>query len=252
MITTVSRADFLDCYWDYRPGEHVALIQPTGGGKTYMAYQLLQRAMADNPHLSVVSLMPKPSDPATSAWAGKLGLKEIPSWPPRLLLPWQSRPSGYVLWPRHAKNLPPDKRRELVAAELKKGIDSQYWSGNSITFCDDTHSAAVLMGLNPYLEELWVNGRAGGAGLWAATQKPSGTLGTGSVSSFMYSSASHLFLGRDNDERNIRRFGEIGGVDPKLVERIVRDLRVFQVNGHPVSEQLYIDLRGPYMLLIGP
>lgn len=252
MITRLSRDEFLDSYWQYRPGEHVAFIQPTGGGKTVMAYQCLERAMGDNPHLRVVSLMPKPADPATVQWASRLNLKEVPAWPPLKLKFWEEKPSGYVLWPPHATNLPPEARRAQVAAELKKGIDAQYWAGNSITFCDDTHSAAVLMGLNPYLEELWVNGRANGSGLWAATQKPSGTIGTGSVSSFMYSSASHLFLGRDNDERNIQRFGEIGGVDPKLIESVVRDLRMYSVNGHSVSEQLYVDLRGPYMALIGP
>lgn len=255
MIATLSRADFLSEFWDYRPGEHALWVTPTGGGKTHLAYQCLEQSMRQNPGLSVVSLMPKPADPSTVEWAARLNLRETPVWPPQKKI-WdafeQNRPDGYVLWPKHPLDLPPDQRREAVGQVLRKGLDSQYKRGNSITFVDDAHSAAVLMGLNEYLEEMLVNGRAGGAGAFLALQKPSGTLNTGSVSSFAYSSASHIFLGRDNDERNIRRFGEIGGVDPRLVENIVRNLRMFNVNGHSVTEWLYVDLRGPYMALVGP
>jgi hypothetical protein len=255
VITSLSRAEFLDEFWDYRPGEHVAFIEPTTQGKTHLAYQCLERAMRQHPQLSIVSLMPKPKDPATVAWAQRLNLRETPVWPPQKKV-WDvfesSKPDGWVCWPKHAQNLDPEQRHELIAEQLKKAVDQQYWSGDSITFADDTHSAAVLMGLNPYFEEVLVNGGAGGAAFWGALQKPSGTVGTGSVSSFIYSATTHLFLGKDRDERNIQRFGEIGGVDPRLVQSVVRDLRMFSIDGHSISEKLYIDKRGPYMALIGP
>lgn len=247
----LTRSQFLGEAFSYKPGEHLSLISPTGSGKTHFAYQLLEQAMWQNPELSVVSLMPKPADPTTEDYAHKLNLRIIDDWPPRKKL-LQDDPDGYVLWPKHARNLPPDERNERIGATLRKGLDAQYWSGDSITFCDDAHSAAVLMKLNPYLETTWINGRAGGSALWAATQKPSGTLGTGSVSSFMYSATTHLFLAKDNDERNIKRFGEIGGINPRLIEDIVRNLRIMNVNGHNVSEQLYIDMRGPYFAIIEP
>lgn len=40
-LLKVSRQDFLDNRWEYRPGEHVTFIGNTGSGKTYMAFQLL-------------------------------------------------------------------------------------------------------------------------------------------------------------------------------------------------------------------
>src|ERR1017187_7361274 len=40
-------------YFDYRPGQHLALIEPTGGGKTRLKYQLLRAAMQQNPGLGV-------------------------------------------------------------------------------------------------------------------------------------------------------------------------------------------------------
>ncbi len=241
-------------YFRYEPGEHLLIVEPTGGGKTFLAYRALRSAMDQQPGLSIVSLMPKPKDASTSAWAKALNLRETGDWPPRRRLRdlASEKPAGYVLWPRHQMDLPPAERREKIGQILRAGIDSQYRSGDSITFVDDAHSAAIFMGLNEYLEELLVNGRSGGAAGWLALQKPSGSQGTGSVSSFAYSSASHIFLGRDNDARNIRRFGEIGGFDPARIEKIVRNLRLHRIGGHTVSEKLYLDQRGPHLCLIGP
>lgn len=247
----LSREAFLTEFWRYEPGEHVLIVEPTGGGKTHLAYQLLGETMRQHPDLSVVSLMPKPVDPSTVTWARALDLRETPTWPPvRKLL--SGKPSGYVLWPRHRMDVPPEQRREFIGQVLRKGIDSQYRKGKSITLVDDAHSSAAMMGLNTYIEELLVNGRANEAGAWLALQKPSGSLASGGITSFAYSSATHLFLGRDNDERNIRRFSEIGGIDPREVASIVRDLRLYRIGNHTVSEKLYIDQRGPYKALIGP
>lgn len=248
---SLSRGAFLDEYFRYEPGEHLLIVEPTGGGKTHLAYQLLGEAMRQHPELSVVSLMPKPADPSTAAWGKALDLRETPAWPPHRKL-FASKPRGHVLWPPHRLDLPPAERRQKIGDVLRTGLDTQYRNGSSITFIDDAHSAAVFMGLNEHLEELLVNGRAGGAAAWMALQKPTGSAATGGVSSFAYSSATHIFLGRDNDERNIRRFGEIGGVDSREIETLVRSLRLYRIGQHTVSEKLYLDLRGPYKALIGP
>lgn len=251
MVVQLTRDEFLDEYFDYRPGEHLNLISPTQRGKTHLSYQLLRRAMQQNPHLSVVSAMPKARSPATHAWAESLGLKEIPAWPPRRW-PWQEYPPGWLLWPPHRQDLDTDANRAQIGQVMRAMLKDQYWRGDSITFADDVYVAAVMMGLNADFEEFWTAGSEGGAGLWSANQKPSGTMGGGSVSSFSYNAPVHLFLGKDTDDRNIRRFGEIGGVDPREVESIVRNLRLYSINGKSISEQLYIDKRGPYMALIGP
>lgn len=250
-LQQLNRQEFLDEYFRYEPGEHLLIVEPTGGGKTHLAYQLLGEAMQQHPELSVVSLMPKPADPSTVAWAKALNLRETPVWPPQRKL-LGGKPAGHVLWPKHRMDLVPALRRQKIGDVLRTGLDSQYRRGKSITFIDDAHSAAVFMKLNEHLEELLVNGRAGGAAAWMALQKPSGSAATGGVSSFAYSSATHLFLGRDNDQRNIRRFGEIGGFDSGEIESIVRNLRLYQIGNHTVSEKLYLDQRGPRKALIGP
>jgi len=251
-LLELDRSVWLDEYFDYNPGEHVVIIEPTGGGKTHLAYQMLGEVMHRYPRLSVVSFMPKPADPSTAAWARALNLRETPEWPPRPKL-FRGKPAGHVLWPRHRMDLAPAERREEVGKVLRAGLDAQYKHGNSISLVDDAHSAATYMGLNDYIEEQLVNGRAGGAAAWLPLQKPSGTVNAGGITSYAYSSPTHLLFGKDTDTRNLKRLAEIGGgIDPARVEGIVRNLRLYRIGTHTVSQKLYIDKRGPYMALIGP
>jgi hypothetical protein len=250
-VLRLTREQFLTEYWDYRPGEHVSFIAPTGKGKTFLAYSLLDHAMRQNPGLKVASLMPKASDDTASQWARSLDLKETPDWPPSKKW-WQEKPRGYICWPVHDPALDAAADREKVGGILRKCMHKQFYAGNSIVFADDIHVIAVLMNCNPECEMFWTAGRSSGAGLWSANQKPSGTVGSGSVSSFSYNAPAHLFLGRDTDERNVKRFGEIGGVDPREIEGIVRNLRLYQIDGNSVSEVLYIDKRGPYLASLLP
>lgn len=253
-LLRLTREEFLSEYWTHRPGEHVAIIEPTGGGKTHLAYQLLAESMKQNPSTTVISFMPKPKDPATVEWAARLNLREVGDWPPpkRFKDYLGEAPAGYVLWPKHPMAAAPAQRRAYVGDVLRRGLDDAYKRGNSISFLDDAHSAATMMGLNDHLEETLVNGRAGGASAWVALQKPSGTQASGSVTSFVYSSPTHLFLGRDTDQRNLKRLGEIGMFDGRETEDIVRNLRLFSIDGHTVSEKLYLNRNGPYRCLVGP
>jgi hypothetical protein len=250
-LLELSRAEFLDGYFAYRPGEHLAVIEPTGGGKSWLCYQLLQQAMRQNPDLAVLVTMPKPADATAAAWGPTLGLAETPVWPPVRKM-FAGRPPGHIVWPPHDMSLPPEQRRERIGDVLRRSVDDAYRKGRTITFVDDAHSAATMMGLNSYIEETLVNGRSNKAAMWVALQKPSGSAATGSVSSFVYSSTRHLFLGRDDEDRNVQRFGEIGAFDAKETQQIVRNLRLYRIDGETVSQKLYIDKRGPYRCLVGP
>lgn len=251
-LLELDRAEWLDSYFEYNPGEHVVIIEPTGGGKSTLAYQMLGEVMRRYPGLSIVSFMPKPTDVTTAQWAAALNLRETPVWPPQRKL-LQPKPAGHVLWPKHRMDLPPAERREEVGKVLRTGLDSQYKRGNSISLVDDAHSAATYMGLNDYIEEQLVNGRSGGAAAWLPLQKPSGTVNAGGITTYAYSAPTHLLFGKDTDTRNLKRLSEIGGgIDPRRIEQIIRNLRLYRIGTHTVSQKLYVDKRGPYMALIGP
>ncbi len=249
-VQEIPRAEFLGNYFDYRPGEHVNIIAPTGAGKSHFLYQLTERAMAEYPALRVCSLMPKPSDSTTESWAHNLGLAETPVWPPKRHF-WEPEPAGHVLWPRHIKD-DEARNRAHIGDQFRHAVNDLYWQGSSLTFADDSYLIGVIYGLNSELDRHWIAGRSNNASLFTSLQKPSGTL-QGAVSSFAYDSPTHMFFGRDNDERNLRRISEIGlsQIDPDQIKSVVRNLRVHRIGNSAVSEMLYLDRRGPYTAIIG-
>lgn len=215
-------------------------------------WQAIGATQRQHPELTYVSFMPKPNSPSTVNWARALNFREVPDWPPKKHLLGQ-QPDGYVLWPRHRKDLQAAANRAQIAAKFREAMNKLYWQGNCVLFADDIFILAVLMELNPECEQFWTAGGEGGAGLWSANQKPSGTVGSGSVSSFSYNAPSHLLLGRDTDLRNVKRFSEIGGgIDPEEIAHIVRNLRLFRIGPKAISEVLYIDTRGPYKCTLLP
>lgn len=251
-LARYDRTEFLTRRWDYQPGQHVTAIQPTGGGKTYWMYQLLQHT-----GMPAVTLVMKPKDPEPARWTRILGYKEIPSWPPPPRWPWQERPAGYTLWPRQSLT-DIDADEALMKREFSAALTHVYSHGEQIAFADEVGGLCELR-LQKQLKALWTRGRSMHAGLWCATQKPSGDQGGPPVPTYLYSAASHLFLGYDQTKANRQRFGEIGGVDPRMVEDAVMQLRLHpvSVNGvtNYVSEQLHIMKGGPrgaYMCVIEP
>lgn len=254
-LARFDRDEFLGHRWDWNRGEHVYLCEPTQQGKSFLANQLIQRTLPDYEGIRFVSFMPKPRDPATSEWAPRIGLKVIDHWPPPARFPFQDKPAGYVLWPKHLAAATPKENREHLAAMMRPALKDLYWGGNSIAFADDAHIAAVLCGLNPEFEEHLTAGGGMDASLWIANQKPSGSQATGSLTTFAYSAPTHLIFGHDPDKRNLQRLSEIGGVNAEMIEDIVRNLPVHRImtpsGPKNVSEKLYIHKLG-YMCIIGP
>lgn len=253
-IAQIPRREWLNCYFDFQPGQHIGWFEPTQQGKTHLMYQCAEVALAQNPGLTAISLMPKPRSPATRQWAEKLGWQIIDDWPPKPLWPGQQRPPGYVLWPKHMVGKDPDSirvNRERLARIFRKAMVSQYQRGGSLTLVDDAHIIAALLDLNPELEEILTAGGEGGASAWLTSQKTSGSRATGSLTTFAYNQPEQFLLGYEPIEINRQRFNEIGGVDAGMVSDIVSRLP-----RHPIrtprgvkyiSDKLHLDLRGPWM-----
>jgi hypothetical protein len=203
-------------------------------------------------------LVMKPRDPVPAQWSRRLGFREMPTWPPPAKWPWEEKPRGWTLWPKQTLT-DVDKDEAHLAAEFAKALTWVYSHGDRIAFADEIHGLCEL-NLQKQLSALWMRGSGMGAGLWAASQKPSGMQGGAPVPTWMYSAPAHLFLGYDQTAANRQRFGEIGGVDPKKVEEAVMSLRLHEVMSggrkKHVSDQLYIRKGGPagaYMCVItGP
>lgn len=239
-IARFSREEFLAARWAYRPGEHVALTAPTQNGKTTLLFDLLAATDLTWCSRPPAILVAKPKDPVVARGLARLGYPEIRSWPPRRL--FRAAPPGYGLWPRHLRDVEPATNNAHLARAFRPALRDLFWRGNTVTVADETYHLCVMLGLADELTQHWTQGAGMGSALWDGTQKPSGTQ-QGTIPTFRYNSATHTFLGNDPDKRNRDRFGEIGGVDPRMVSETVLSL--------PRYEWLYINRNGPWMCVVG-
>jgi hypothetical protein len=225
-IVTIHRDQFLSYYWAYSPGDMVTVLAPYGGGKTVLAFQLLQATAT--PELPAVVLVMKPKDKEVSRWTRAMKLLVVRDWPPsrlRRLVLREKRP-GWVLWPGETDDPDADDRRH--AAIFRRCLRERYRSAGRakgkpcIVFADETYSLEHEMKLTRDLVRIWTKGRSVGCGLFAASQRPVW------ISRWALQ-AHHLFLGYDPDRQMQQRYGEIGGgIDPDVVRDAVARLKEFQ------------------------
>lgn len=215
IIKSFPRQYFLDHLWRYRDGEHVSFLAPTQCGKTHLANQLL--AVTATQKRPAVTLVMKPRDITSKKFARASGYRRIRSWPPGPEMRfWRHPPPGYVLWPKHQYD--PDIDDPEHYRIFRGAVLDCYKRGGRIVFADEVYSLVHELGLKRELITVWTKGASMDCGLWSATQRPR------DVPLHMYSQAGHLFLGNDPDKSSRDRFGEIGGVDPRLVSEAVAQL----------------------------
>jgi energy-coupling factor transporter ATP-binding protein EcfA2 len=213
-IRSYTRDVFLHQVWKYEAGEHVSVLAPTGGGKTHLINQLLQVTARED--LQALSLVMKPRDQTAKRFAKASKHRVVRSWPinPASEFWRPKKPPGYVLWPRHTFD--PDVDDWQHKAVFRRAILDSYKKGKRILFADEVFSLARELRLERELVTVWTKGRSMECGLWGATQRPWG------APQQMYSQAEHVFISYSPDTRDHDRYGEIGGVDPKLVADAVK------------------------------
>lgn len=231
MIETIGREEFIGTRFDYRAGEHVTVLGPTGSGKTELGYHLLEASATVD--LPAIMFIMKPKDETADRWIKKNNYKKVTTWPPSLMI-MQKKPAGYALWPKHTFN--PELDDMNMEHQFRAAILDSYKRGNRIVFADEVAGLVSDLKLEKELKALWSRGRSMGTGLWAASQRPF------QIPLHAYSQAHHLFLFRDPDKRSRQRFGEISGVDPYEIDRAVLGLDEFQC--------LYIRQRGPRLCIV--
>lgn len=206
---------FLSKIFRWEAGEHVALIGPTGQGKTTLAAQLLPL------HKYVTIFATKPKDKTMSALSKIKGYDIYDRW--RSIDADQS--PRRIIWP-DAKRLDSDKQQKLIFHDaFAKIYREQGWT----LYLDELHYISNELGLSKEVRTYEMQARALEISLVVATQRPA------NVPLEIYDQSTHLFFWLDNDERNLSRLSGISWKSANLVRRVIANLEMHQV--------LYINTR---------
>lgn len=210
------------------PGEHVAIIGPTGQGKTLLQKNVLPK------YPFVAAFATKPQDSTMDALIREGGYIRLASWyrlnpidfPRRVIWPDASRINSRV----QQKKVFEDAFAKIFA---EAGRPKEAPVGWAIAI-DELWYIVNILQLGEEVKVVLLQGRSIGHSMVMATQRPK------SVPLEVYDQSTHLFFFRDNDRENLDRLGGIQARDSALVRLAVSNLEQHQV--------LYINTRTGQMV----
>lgn len=214
-VPALAWPEFLGAF-DWRQGEHVTLLGPTGTGKTTCAVQLLHR------RAYVVAVGTKPKDSTFDYLRRHEGFRVVPKLPPVV-----NKPTRVIVWPK-VRTLE-RTAKVAVADSIRHAMNAAYVAGGWCMFMDELSYLSNTLNLRPEMSDLWDQGRAMDVSIIGTSQRPR------HIPLQAYSAATHLFLWHNPDGRDRDRLGELSGVDTDYVKRIVAAL--------PKHHVLYVSTR---------
>lgn len=188
--------DFLDDFrGEWKPGQHIAIIAPTGQGKTTVLVTLLERCRS-----FVLGFDPKGGDDTLA----KTGYPRLGRWPP----PGKAydkmarkEPVKYLVGPKINKLVDRPILAAVQAAALEGAFDDRGWT----VAIDELQIAADKMGQADQIDNLLISARTRKVSVVSLFQRPA------DVPRAAYQMASWIFLGLTLDVDTINRLAEIVG-----------------------------------------
>lgn len=202
------------------PAEHIAIIGPTGKGKTVLLSNII-------PAYHFVALFAtKPQDKEMDRIIRNGQFVKLQQWRSLNPIDFPRR----AIWP-DTERLSTAQARVLQHNVFEDAFGKIFREGgrpkeNPIGWTlaiDELWWIANYLRLDEEIKKFLFQSRSLGHNLILATQRPK------DVPTAVYDQSTHLFFLRDNDDNNLKRLGEIGSVDSGLVRHIVARLERYQV-----------------------
>lgn len=217
-IPEITWADF-NRGFDWRQGEHVSLIGPTGSGKTTLMNTFLERRAL------VCAFANKPKDETMDQLAKRPGWKVVSKFPG-----YSEDDKRIILWPK-GKSIA--DFQEVQSRAYYDALSKIWDIGYYCVAFDEVRYICENLKLKKWMELYWMQARSLKISVVAGTQRPA------YVPLTMFDQATHLFFWCDNDERNLNRIGGLGATNSKLIREVVSHL--------PPRTVLYLNTRTGYM-----
>lgn len=192
-------------FQNHSAGEHVAIVGPTGSGKTVLGLNLCkivgQRKAKDGRPARVVVLNSKPRDDTVYTVLPKEGWPTIKKWPPAY------GQEHVVVWPRPRSASGAARQQRNVFLPL---LDEVYKEGGQTVYIPEAADferpvTQGGMGMAGTMSKFWADARSNKLTVISDTQRPR------AVTRLMWSEPSWLMIYEPEDTEDLKRVAELTG-----------------------------------------